>query len=410
MANLGNTTRPAYVYDAETDTWLPIGVGAHTHDQIPASIVDAKGDLIVGTAADTVQKRTVGADGSYLVADSTQTTGLNWAGPSNIAGKNFIINGGFDIWQRGTSVAAGNGVYTADRWATFTDSESRTVSRQVTGDSTNLPNIQYCARMQRPASNTGTGRVIIGSGLETANSIPLINKPVTLSFYARAGANFSSSANGLFVYLQYGTGTDQNVFVGFTGNTNLLVETKTLTTTWQRFSITATFPTNANQIGYQFGYTPTGTAGAADYFEITGVQLEIGSLATPFSRAAGNIQGELATCQRYYYRQNANAGSSKATFGVGSAYNSGRVDANVQFPVSMRIIPTSIDFPTVGTFFRAEDNNTNGAALTSLTMSGTQTTTDNATLVGLSSTLTTYRPTNIVGVGTGAYIGYSSEL
>lgn len=264
------------------------------------------------------------------------------------AAKNYIVNGAFDIWQRGTSVAAGNGIYTADRWCTYTDSQSRTVSRQVTGDLTNLPNIQYCARMQRPAADTGTGRLIIGSGLETANSIPLVSKTATLSFYARAGTNFSSSGNGLFVHLQYGTGTDQNVFVGFTGHTNLASESKTLTTTWQRFSITGTFPTNANQIGYQFGYTPTGTAGANDYFEITGVQLEQGSAATPFIRSTGNIGGELAACQRYYYRATATTVYSRFASMWGA--NTTVLYGFIQLPVPMRANPTTLDVSTANLF------------------------------------------------------------
>jgi len=210
---------------------------------------------------------------------------------SFFAGKNAIINGGFDIWQRGTSVTGGNNVYTADRFSTFTDSETRTVSRQVTGDTTNLPNIQYCARFSRPSGNTGTGRLMLGGCIETSATIPFVGQTVTMSFYARAGANFSASSSNLSVILQYGTGTDQNVFVGFTGNTNLVNTTKTLTTTWQRFSVTATVPTSATQLGYQVGYTPTGTAGAADYYEITGWQLELGSVPTTFTRAGHTRRG-----------------------------------------------------------------------------------------------------------------------
>jgi hypothetical protein len=84
MANLGNTTRPAYVYDAETDTWLPIGVGAHSHDYtsqfIGKTLVDAKGDIVTASASDTPAILSKGADGTVLVADSTASTGLRWGG------------------------------------------------------------------------------------------------------------------------------------------------------------------------------------------------------------------------------------------------------------------------------------------------------------------------------------------
>jgi hypothetical protein len=89
MATLGTTTRPAYVYDVETDTWIPVGVGPHTHtDYITAAsainptIVDAKGDIIAATAADTVARLAVGANDTVLTADSTAATGLKWATPA----------------------------------------------------------------------------------------------------------------------------------------------------------------------------------------------------------------------------------------------------------------------------------------------------------------------------------------
>lgn len=48
-------------------------------DVIVDTIIDAKGDLIVGSADNTVDNLTVGSDGHYLVADSTQTLGIKWA-------------------------------------------------------------------------------------------------------------------------------------------------------------------------------------------------------------------------------------------------------------------------------------------------------------------------------------------
>jgi len=80
------------------------------------------------------------------------------------AGKNKIINGDFGIWQRGTSfsLAASTGItsgFSADRWQTATGTnQACTLSRQLTNDTTNLPNIQYCLRYQRNSGQTGTVR------------------------------------------------------------------------------------------------------------------------------------------------------------------------------------------------------------------------------------------------------------
>jgi hypothetical protein len=79
MTTIGNESRPAYVYDAETDTWVPIGVGPHTHDEyIDKTIITAKGDIIVGTALEAVAKLGAGTTGQFLTVDPTAPTGLSW--------------------------------------------------------------------------------------------------------------------------------------------------------------------------------------------------------------------------------------------------------------------------------------------------------------------------------------------
>ena len=217
----------------------------------------------------------------------------------SVAGKNALINGGMDIWQRGTSNAntinASN--FGSDRWQCYSGVAGRTVTQQPSG----LNGFKYCLRYQRDSGNAVVTINYLGQNLETVNSIPLTGQAVTLSFWARAGANYSATSNLLGVQLRSGTGTDENALIaGYTGSASIINQNATLTTSWQRFTFTVTVGTTATELASIFYTTPVGTAGANDYFEITGVQLELGSTATTFSRAGGSIGGETALCQRYY--------------------------------------------------------------------------------------------------------------
>jgi hypothetical protein len=89
MATISNTPRPGYVWDSTDNVWYPIGTGPHTHadyitsgSAINPNIVDAKGDIIAATAADTVARLVVGANDTVLTADSSTATGLKWAAPA----------------------------------------------------------------------------------------------------------------------------------------------------------------------------------------------------------------------------------------------------------------------------------------------------------------------------------------
>jgi hypothetical protein len=323
--------------------------------------VGAKGDLLAGTAADTVAALAVGNDGETLVADSSTSTGLRYT--AGTVQSNPILNSAMQVWQRGTSVAIPTSTvaYQADRWQGYSGSNNYTMSRQVTNDTTNLPFIQYCARVQRTASSSGTGTVGVYQGLESINSIPFAGKTVTFSFYARAGANYSATANALVVQLVTGTGTDQNVQGGFTGAANQINTNATLTTTWQRFTYSATLPTTATQIAVGFQSTPTGTAGANDWFEYTGVQIDVGNVALPFRTYAGTIQGELAACQRYY--QVIASGSSKAICNA-MAYGATSVYGIIHFNTQMRTTPTISQ--VTGTNFYSIEGNAVGDAFDSI--------------------------------------------
>jgi hypothetical protein len=298
------------------------------------SPLTAKGDLFTYSTAPA--RLAVGNNGEQIVADSAATTGLRYSATPSAS--NPILNSAFQVWQRGTSFAGGGagGIYTADRFQ-LNAATAQTMSRQVTGDTTNLPFVQYCARIQRTAASTNTTAVYVASSFESVNCIPYAGKGVTLSFYARVGANWAGTSFG--VQLVSGTGTDQNLNSGFTGSTNVISVAPTLTTTWQRFTYTGTVASTATQLGLLVSWLPSGTAGAADYVEMTGFQIDIGSVALPFRTYAATIQGELAACQRYYYL--ANSGTDQAV-GFGGNFNTDQAYASISLPVSMRTGPTLI--------------------------------------------------------------------
>jgi hypothetical protein len=277
--------------------------------------------------------------------------------------KNATINGAMDIWQRGTSFNSllSTLIYTADRYYSYRGglAAGLTVSRQVTGDTTNLPNIQYAARLQRDSGNTSTAQVLFLSDWESVNSIPLAGKQVTFSFYARAGADYSAASGAFNGILITGTGTDQALRTGYTGQSSAISVGATLTTTWQRFQGTATLASNVTQIGLNFNFTPVGTAGANDYVDVTGLQIEAGSQVTPFSRNGASIEAELAACQRYYYLVSA-AAAGNPLAGIGFAQSTTIFDAQLNVPVSMRIVPSSVDSSNVRILTTASGNVSGG--------------------------------------------------
>ena len=179
-----------------------------------ATTITTKGDLVPGTGSGTFARLAVGNNGETLVADSSTSTGLRYQSAYN---GNACINGGMDIWQRGTSAAGSYPTYLADRWMNYRAVAGSTYSRQNTSDTTNLPFIQYCQRVLRDTGNTATNPLYISQSLENDQSRMFVGQTVTLSWYARAGANFSATSSNMGYELVYGTGTNQNVIANLIG-------------------------------------------------------------------------------------------------------------------------------------------------------------------------------------------------
>ena len=395
---LGGTTGQVLAKASNTDmdfNW----VAQDDSNAIQNAIVDAKGDLIAASAADTPARLAVGNNGETLVADSSTSTGLRYQSAKTTNG---LYNSSFQVWQRGTANVTTANAYTADRWQKGGGTHYG-VSRQVTGDTTNLPFIQYCARVQRTAGSATVSGIDLAQTLETLDAIKYAGKTVTISFYARAGANFSSASNALTALVYSGTGTDQSIAGGFTGIATAFTSTNTLTTTWQRFQATGTISAAATEIAFYTNYTPTGTAGANDYYEITGCQIEYGSVATSYTSMTGTIQGELAACQRYYWRQTATAAGG--AFGTGFFGSTTRARMFVNYPMSMRTAPTAVEYSAVG----MNDNSTQ-FTVTALTIYENNKDTGLVLLSDVASGGTANRPCYFNYTTTSGYFALTAEL
>jgi hypothetical protein len=326
---------------------------------------------------------------------------------------NPVLNSAMQCWQRGTSFAITTPVYTADRWqaARAANASGSTVTRQVTNDTTNLPNIQYCLRQQRDSGNAGTGTLYLSQSFESINSIPFAGKTITVSYYARCGANFSPTSSIVNFKLQSGTGTDQNNLTGaYTGSANVTNVNTTLTTTWQRFSSTGTVAATATELAFLIEHTPTGTAGAADFFEVTGLQIDIGSVALPFRTNGATIQGELAACMRYFVVYGGDKIFERFGNGSSDATTSGRVLAHL--PVPMRTTPSLTISATAD--WQLVLPGVAGAATTAITLSSDESSTKIASLTATIASTAGFGDSKAVvlcGNGTtNARINLSAEL
>jgi hypothetical protein len=290
----------------------------------------------------------------------------NLAGPSNtgtaatlssinggpISGaRNRIINGDMRVWQRGTSFSGmtpslGVPAYAADRWfVNQLTSQSSTDVTQQTGGAT-----RFSIRVQKRSGSTGASTNQLGQLIENLNCLDLPGKQITLSFTAKAGANYSATGNALSVSIFTCTTADQSstTFVNgtATGQATLYSGTVTLTTSNQTFSITTSaVAANATNICLVFTENSSASAaGANDWFEISDVQIEAGTVATPFERRS--YGQELALCQRYYEV----TGNSTFFYTFNTAASIWRNACRFQVP--KRASPTVTLFgPNTGSFF-----------------------------------------------------------
>jgi len=248
--------------------------------------------------------------------------------------QNYIINGGMDVWQRGDSVTlSSTQPFGPDRWryghSRFGPTSSVTFSRQAfTLGSFPVSGVKSYTRITSSESQFPGDFVELSQRIEDVTI--LAGKTVTFSFWA----NFPSS--GRIVSIGFSAGNVSG------GNSSPFASTTTSISGWNRYTATFNLPNLSGSTVSSNNYFSlavryfAANLGETVYLEFTGVQLEEGTIATPFRRNQASIEAELASCQRYYQRL---TGNVNASLGSG-VFTSGTTSyVNVFFPTTMRQAP-----------------------------------------------------------------------
>ena len=288
---------------------------------------------------------------------------LQGAAASPYVLKNRIINGDMRIDQRnaGASVTATtSNLYTVDRWRAYASQSSKYTVQQNAGSVT--PPAGFTNYLGITSSSAysviSSDYLFITQNIEGYNVADLAwgtasAKTVTLSFLVYSsltgtfGGSLQNSAQNRsypFSYTISSANTWTQISITILGDTTGTWLTTNGIGLWVNFNLgmgttlsgTANAWASANYVAPTGATSVVGTNGATFY--ITGVQLEIGSTATPFERRLYNQ--ELANCQRYYLRLNSNAQTTYTSFGVGVAYSTTSANMTVNYPVQMRGQPT----------------------------------------------------------------------
>jgi hypothetical protein len=290
----------------------------------PTKVNFATGDILTATQMNDL------AGTVNLAVNATPTTA------TQMAGKNAIINGDFGIWQRGTSFSnPANEAYLADRFNIVYDGSgsTRTISQQTqTPNAISGYDAPYFFRFAQTVAGTAGTYVGMNQRIEGVQTYAALS--ITLSFWAKADATRTLTPS---ITQNFGSGGSTSVSTSGTGIT--------LTTSWARYTQTFAIPSISGKTVGTSSYLQLFLGLAANTvqtIDLFGVQLEPGSTATPFQTATGTKQGELAACQRYYFRQGGAQAYQYFGQGVATSITNARILINC--PVQMRTTPTSIDY------------------------------------------------------------------
>jgi len=312
-----------------------------------------------------------GTDWVPLASEVTNLSGYQTKALNQFPYRNLVINGDMQIAQRSTSTASitSGGYYTADRWRTLLNTQG-TWTQSVENDAPTGSGFRKSLKMlvTTADSSPAAGDYVAIDSLFEGQNFQVVKKgtaaaeQLTVSFWVKSNVtgtyifNIDDVDNSRSVAKSYtvnASGTWEYKTITFPADTTGVLDNDnarsldirfylgagsnltsgTLATTWQSY-------TAANIAVGQVNVA----AATNNYWQVTGVQLEVGATATPFEFLPADV--ELAACQRYYYRNT--PGTVDGHYGLAQVRSTTQFEFTMLFPVSLRVRPTSIEYSNIG--------------------------------------------------------------
>ena len=375
-----------------------------------------------------------GTDWVPLASEVTNLSGYQTKALNQFAHRNLLINGDMQIAQRGTSVASisstGGTYNTADRQQMYIDTAG-TWTQSVENDAPTGSGFRKSLKMLCTTANASLSagsllqvrQQIEGQNLQQIKKGTAAAEQLTLSFWVK------SNVTGTYIVSPYDNDNSRVVSKSYTINASGVWEYKTITfpadttgafdndnngSLFVRFMLVAgttytsgTLQTTwASDTAANVAPGQTNLASAINnYWQVTGIQLEVGDTATPFEFKS--VEDELEECQRYYFR-NA-SGNLYGNYCFAQVRSTTQVQLIMPFPVTMRSIPNVLEFSNLA----IERAGVSSASITAATLPSDESTLNSGKVAATTSTsgASAGQVVNVTNNNsTAGYIAFSAEL
>jgi hypothetical protein len=295
--------------------------------------------------------------------------------------RNLLNNGAMQVAQRGTSVTGitTGGYLTVDRWSFLTFSQG-TWTQSVENDAPTGSGFRKSVKVlctTADAAPAASDRIIFNQSIEGQNLQSICKgtanaQQLTMSFWVK------SNVTGTYIAELFDNDNSRHVSAAYTVNSSATWEKKTIVFPADTTGALDNDNAQSMQIIWFLGAGSDRTSGTLqtswgalnnanravgqtnlaaatnNYWQVTGVQLEVGAVATPFEFKP--IEQELAECQRYYFRTKAD--SNEYAFSMASCNTTTSATGYITFPVTMRSKPTALEQSGTAGDYRMNHANT----------------------------------------------------